>query len=140
MCEFDNRGQMKRRANCTSFHSGLLPCFPQPSSALGFQCCFCLTRAKPARENHQGQVVVIVIVWGLCLSLRVSIKGEHDFGLIVTATVTAALLSPCAAQAWTSSSLQASNRLRHSCIPYPVYFSCLHVLYVKIAISKTSLR
>lgn len=40
------------------------------------------------------------------------------------ATVTAILLSPCAAQVWTSPSLQALNRLRHSCIfLYPVYFS-----------------
>lgn len=60
--------------------------------------------------------------WGL--SLCISIEDERDFGLIVTAPVTAALPSPCAAQAWTSPSLRALNRLRHSCIFFhPVYFS-----------------
>lgn len=67
-------------------------------------------------------------------------KGEHDFGLIVVATV-AAVLSPCAAQAWTSPSLPALNRLRHSSVSFQILLISVrvHVIYVKIAISKTFL-
>ncbi|KAI6064239.1 CAMP-specific 3',5'-cyclic phosphodiesterase 4B-like isoform X1 [Aix galericulata] len=48
------------RVNLQGTAASLLP---QPSSALGFQCCFCFTRVKPRRENHQAQIVVTVIVW-----------------------------------------------------------------------------
>lgn len=114
---------------------------PPPGVVQGSQSSW-VTRARPIQENHQAQNVVILMVWSLGLSLYVCMKGEHDFGLIGMATVTAVLLSPCAAQAWTSPSLPALNRLRHSSIFVLILFIsvCFHVICVKNAISKTFLR
>lgn len=69
------------------FCSQLLPC-PLPGALGGSSC-----KAHRAERSGSKYCYFNHLVWGFCWCI--STGDEHDFGLIVMATVAAVLVSPC---------------------------------------------